>query len=114
MVSTGLSPACRETHAERAPIELIPISDKAPMSCELRFHGESYGWEARIFERGELHVESRGIHDTSSGDQMSRGDAESDLKRELDGGAADGPDSVTAPCAHRRYPFDRRVEGLDT
>ena len=22
--------------------------------CELRFHGESYGWEARIFEQGEL------------------------------------------------------------
>jgi hypothetical protein len=26
------------------------------MSCELRFHGESYSWEARILERGELHV----------------------------------------------------------
>jgi hypothetical protein len=24
------------------------------MSCELRFHGESYGWEAQILERGEL------------------------------------------------------------
>ena len=23
-------------------------------SCELRFHGESYGWEAQFFERGEL------------------------------------------------------------
>jgi hypothetical protein len=29
------------------------------MSCELRFHGESYGWEAQFFERGELLV-SRG------------------------------------------------------
>jgi hypothetical protein len=28
--------------------------DRAPMSCELRFHGESYGWEAQILERGEL------------------------------------------------------------
>jgi hypothetical protein len=24
------------------------------MSCVLRFHGESYGWEALFFERGEL------------------------------------------------------------
>jgi hypothetical protein len=24
------------------------------MSCELRFHGESYGWEAQFFERGEF------------------------------------------------------------
>jgi hypothetical protein len=24
------------------------------MSCELRFHGESYGWEAQFFERDEL------------------------------------------------------------
>jgi hypothetical protein len=24
------------------------------MSCELRFHGESYGWEAAFFKRGEL------------------------------------------------------------
>ena len=24
------------------------------MSCELRFHGESYGWEAQFLERGEL------------------------------------------------------------
>jgi len=22
--------------------------------CQLRFHGESYGWEAQIFEGGEL------------------------------------------------------------
>ena len=29
------------------------------MSCELRFHGESYGWEAQFFDRGELFA-SRG------------------------------------------------------
>jgi len=26
-------------------------SDRAPMTCELRFNGESYGWEAQFFER---------------------------------------------------------------
>jgi hypothetical protein len=26
------------------------------MSCELRFNGESYGWEVQILERGEIFV----------------------------------------------------------
>ena len=39
--------------------EFIRASDRAPMSCELRFHGESYGWEAQFIERGKL-VYSRG------------------------------------------------------
>jgi hypothetical protein len=34
--------------------EFVRASDRAPMSCELRFHGESYGWEVQFFERGEL------------------------------------------------------------
>jgi hypothetical protein len=29
------------------------------MAIDLRFHGESYGWEAQILERGELFA-SRG------------------------------------------------------
>jgi hypothetical protein len=29
-------------------------SDKKRFDCELRFNGESYGWEAQIFEQGEL------------------------------------------------------------
>ena len=39
--------------------EFVRASDRASMSCELRFHGESYGWEAQFLERGELLV-SRG------------------------------------------------------
>ena len=34
--------------------EFVRLSDRAPMSAELRFHGESYGWETQFFERGEL------------------------------------------------------------
>jgi hypothetical protein len=34
--------------------EFLRASGRAPMSCELRFNGESYGWEAQFFERGEL------------------------------------------------------------
>jgi hypothetical protein len=33
--------------------EFVRASDRAPMSCELRFHGESYGWEVLFFERGD-------------------------------------------------------------
>ena len=44
----------------RQPGELLfefeRASDRAAMSCELRFHGEAFGWEAQIFERGELFV----------------------------------------------------------
>jgi hypothetical protein len=39
--------------------KFVRVSDDAPMACELRFHGESYGWEAQFLERGELLV-SRG------------------------------------------------------
>jgi len=34
--------------------EFVRASDRAPMTCELRFHGESYGWEAQFFIRGEF------------------------------------------------------------
>jgi hypothetical protein len=34
--------------------EFVRANDRAPMSCELRFHGESYRWEVQFFERGEL------------------------------------------------------------
>jgi hypothetical protein len=37
----------------------VRASDRAPMSCELRFHGESYGWEAQFLERGELLIGRR-------------------------------------------------------
>jgi hypothetical protein len=34
--------------------EFVRASDGAPIRCELRFHGESYGWEAQFLDRGEL------------------------------------------------------------
>ena len=34
--------------------EFIRASDRAPMRCELPFHGESFGWEAQVLKRGEL------------------------------------------------------------
>jgi hypothetical protein len=43
--------------------EFVRASDRASMSCELRFHGESFGWEAQLLARGELHV-SRGAFPT--------------------------------------------------
>ena len=55
----------RPTRRARQPapgellFEFVRASDRAPMSCELRFHGESYGWEAQFLERGEI-LASRG------------------------------------------------------
>jgi hypothetical protein len=37
----------------------VRASDRAPMSCELRFHGESYGWDAQFYERGEILIGRR-------------------------------------------------------
>lgn len=34
--------------------EFVRASDDALMTCELRCHGESYGWEAQFLERGEF------------------------------------------------------------
>jgi hypothetical protein len=45
--------------------EFVRMSNQAPMSCELRFHGESYGWEAQFFARGELFM-SRGAFTTKT------------------------------------------------
>ena len=41
--------------------EFIRASDRAPMSCELKFHGESYGWEAIFLVRGELFASHGGF-----------------------------------------------------
>jgi hypothetical protein len=41
--------------------EFVRASDRALMSCELRFHGESYGWEAEFLERGELFASRDGF-----------------------------------------------------
>jgi len=32
----------------------VRASDKKHFECELRFNGESYGWEGQIFVQGEL------------------------------------------------------------
>ena len=43
---------------DRNPGELLfefhRSRDRTPMSCELRFNGESYGWEVQFFVRGEF------------------------------------------------------------
>jgi hypothetical protein len=42
-------------------LEFVRPSDQSPMSCELRFHDESYGWEALFLERGELFASHGGF-----------------------------------------------------
>jgi hypothetical protein len=57
--SPAYKPPPRIAKAGELLFEFVRASDRAPMSCELRFHGESYGWEAQFLVRGEL-LMSRG------------------------------------------------------
>jgi len=49
--------------APRVPKPSEPVwelrVDHVTWSCELRFHGESYGWEAQILRDGELVIGQR-------------------------------------------------------
>jgi hypothetical protein len=47
-------PPPRVTRPGELLSEFVRASDGVAMTCALRFHGESYGWDAQFFERGEL------------------------------------------------------------
>ena len=59
MLWNSLRPPARQPRPGEPLFVFVRASDEAPMSCELRFHGESYGWEAQFYERGELLVGRR-------------------------------------------------------
>ena len=50
--SRGLRP--RVPRPAELLFTFLRVSDRAPMSCDLRFHGGPYGWEAQFLVRGEL------------------------------------------------------------
>jgi hypothetical protein len=52
-------PPPRKPKSGELLFEFVRVSDRAPMTCELRFHGESWGWEAQFFERGEFLIGRR-------------------------------------------------------
>ena len=47
-------PAPRVRQPGEHVFEFVRASDRAPISCELRWHGGGFGWEAQFFESGEL------------------------------------------------------------
>jgi hypothetical protein len=51
----------REPQPGELLFEFVRASDRAPMSCELRCHGEAYGWEAQFLQRGELRYSHAGF-----------------------------------------------------
>jgi hypothetical protein len=53
--------AAPSTRAPELLFEFVRASDRAPMAMWLKFRGESYGWEAQIFERGELFMSHGGF-----------------------------------------------------
>jgi hypothetical protein len=54
MLWNSLRPPARLPRPAESLFTFVRASDRAPMACELRFHGESYGWEAQFLERGHL------------------------------------------------------------
>lgn len=58
-------PPARQPRPGEPLFTFVRASDRAPMSCELRFHGESFGWEAPFFIRGEFFA-SRGAFVTKA------------------------------------------------
>ena len=44
----------RQLQPSERLFEFTRASDDTPMAVELRFHGDSYGWEAQILVRREL------------------------------------------------------------
>jgi hypothetical protein len=50
----GLQLPPRQPKRGELLFEFVRASNRALISCELRFHGESYGWEVVFLERGEL------------------------------------------------------------
>jgi len=51
---TAKLPAPRQPNPGELLFEFIRSSSGAMWRCELRFHGETYGWEVQFIERGEL------------------------------------------------------------
>jgi hypothetical protein len=63
----------RPRRGSRSPGELffefVRVSDRKLFRCELRFHGESYGWEAQWFDDGGLRV-AWCVRDARRGDRV--------------------------------------------
>jgi hypothetical protein len=47
---TARPPVPRQPQHGELLFEFLRPSDRAAVRCELRFHGESYGWEVRFYE----------------------------------------------------------------
>jgi hypothetical protein len=46
--------AARQAQPGELLFEFVRVHDHKQFRCELRFNGESYGWEAQYLEGGEL------------------------------------------------------------
>jgi hypothetical protein len=74
--SPNLKPApARVARPGELLFEFVRASDNAPMTCELRFNGESYAWEAQFFERGGAVRQPWRVRDSGAGSAVGRGGA---------------------------------------
>jgi hypothetical protein len=51
---TARPSAARQPRPGELLFEFVRASDRASMACELRFNGDTYGWEAQFLGRGVL------------------------------------------------------------
>ena len=52
--ATTSSPPLLPDDPRELLFQFIRASDRAPITCELRFNGQSFLWEVQFLERGEL------------------------------------------------------------
>ena len=71
------APNARQAPPRRAKpgellFEFVRASDHKPFRCELRFHGESYGWEVQFLEGGDLYFAHGGFVMRALAEQWAR------------------------------------------
>ena len=70
---TAQPPAPRQPKPGELLFEFVRPRDRAVIRCELRFHGESYGWEVQFIEPGGHEFYARGgFHDARVGGSVAR------------------------------------------
>lgn len=57
---TAKPPAPRQPKPGELLFEFVRRRDRAVVRCELRFHGETYGWEVQFIETGADEFSARG------------------------------------------------------
>ncbi len=67
-------PSARAPRKGEVLFAFTRVSDHTPINCELRFHGESYGWEAVFLRDGDLFISRGGFALRAEAERWARGE----------------------------------------